>query len=253
MSDVVALAESPVQIRFIVRWNGVTALAIALATAMAATLAIVGFESSNEDLFLALVAAAILSFPIMSGLGHGWLMRGALKRPRLWGTLTGGGIVAAFAVVIAVALTLDDLWQHPIWRLAVWIARHVGLEVPPATWLAYAAAGLLFGFILGGMQAAALNFDRRARLQWIAASAASGLPATTWLYLCLEVHAFANGLLRRIADSLPVSDRWAVLFMAVPIAMILALSFTLPTGFMMDRLLRRHRQASAESLVQLFE
>src|SRR5262245_41850658 len=142
MSDVVALAESPVQIRFIVRWNGVTALAIALSTAMAAILAIIGFESNNEELFLSLIAAAIFSFPIMSGVGHGWLMRGALKRPRLWGTLTGGGIVAAFAVVIAVALTLDDLWQPPIWPLAVRIARHIRPEPPPSTRLARRAPAL---------------------------------------------------------------------------------------------------------------
>jgi hypothetical protein len=252
MDNAIDLAGPSLGIRFLVRWNVVAALAIALSTAATAILAIVGFHSNKEELFLSLIGAAILSFPIMSGLGHGWLMRGALKRPTLWGTLTGAGIVAAVAGVIAVAISLGDLWQPRIWQLSVWIARHLGLGVPPSTWLAYAAGGLLFGLILGGTQAAALDLHWGARLRWVAASAAAGVPAATCLYLCVEVDAIAN-LLRRIAESLPVPDRWHALPMAVPLAMILCLCFTLPTGFMMERLLRRHRRASAESLVRRFE
>lgn len=87
----------------------------------------------------------------------------------------------------------------------------------------------------------------------VAVSAAAGLPAAIWLYLCVEVDAIANGLLVRIAESLPLPDRWRDLPMAVPVAIILCLCFTLPTGLMMERLLRRHRRATAESLVRRFE
>jgi hypothetical protein len=253
MDNAIDLAGPTFGIRFLVRWNGVAALAIALSTAMTAILAIVGFHSNNEELFLSLIGAAILSFPIMSGLGHGWLMRGGLRRSTLWGTLTGGGIVAATAGVIAVGITLGEFWQPRIWQLAVWFARYLRLDVPPSTWLAYAAAGLLFGLVLGATQAAAIDLRWGARLRWVAASAASGLPAATWLYLCLEVDDISNGLLRQIAESLPVPDDWSVLPIAVPIAMILCLCFTLPTGFVMERLLRRHRRANAESLVRRFE
>jgi hypothetical protein len=253
MDDAIDLAGPAFGIRFLMRWNGVAALAIALSTAATTSLAIVGIESRSEDLFLSLVGAAILSFPILSGLGHGWLMRGGLRRSTLWGTLTGGGIVAATVGVIAVAITLSEFWQPPIWQIAVWFARHLSLDVPPSTWLAYAAAGVLFGLILGATQAAALDLGWAERLRWVAASAASGLPATTWLYLCVEVDDISNGLLRRIAESLPVPDHWNVLPIAVPVAMILCLCFTLPTGFVMERQLRRHRRATAESLVRRFE
>lgn len=163
MSDAIFLADSALELRFILRWNGVAALAIALSMTMTAILAIIGFESNHEELFLSLIGTSILSFPLMTALGHGWLMRGTLKRPTLWGTLTGGGIVAAFAVVIAVAITLGDLWRPLIWQLGVWIARRLGLDAPPSTWLAYAAGGLLFGLILGGMQAAAPSVSAGAR------------------------------------------------------------------------------------------
>lgn len=253
MSDAIFLADSALELRFILRWNGVAALAIALSMTMTAILAIIGFESNHEELSLSLIGASILSFPLMTALGHGWLMRGTLKRPTLWGTLTGGGIVAAFAVIIAVAITLGDFWRPPIWQLGVWIAHRLGLDAPPSTWLAYAAGGLLFGLILGGMQAAALSFRGRARLRWIAASAGSGLPAATWLYLCVEVDDISSGLLRRLAESLPVPDRWNVVPIAVAVAVTLCLCFTLPTGLVMERLLRRHSRASAESLVRRFE
>jgi len=253
MSDVIDLAGSQLGIRFLVRWNGVAALAIALSTAMTLILGIVGIESNADDLFLSLIGAAVLSFPIMSGLGHGWVMRGGLRRPMLWGTLTGGGIVAAAACVIAVAITLGELWRPSIWQLAVWIARILGLTAPPSTWLAYAGGGLLFGLILGGTQAAALDLGWGGRLRWVAASAAAGLPAAMWLYLCTEVDAIARGLLVRIAKALPLSDRWHTLPMAVPVAIILCLCFTLPTGLMMERLLRRHRRADAEALARRFE
>jgi|SRR5262245_2783132 len=255
MDDAIDLAGPAFGIRFLMRWNGVVALAIALSTAATTSLAIVGIESRSGDLFLSLVGAAILSFPILSGLGHGWLMRGGLRRSTLWGTLTGGGIVAATAGVLAVAISLSEIWRPPIWQVAVWFERHLGLEAPPAaTWLAYAAAGLLFGLILGATQAAALDLGWAGRLRWVAASAASGLPAATWLLLCVEdADEFSNSLLRRIAESLPVSDHWSVLPIAVPVAMILCLCFTLPTGFVMERLLRRHRRANAELLVRRFE
>ena len=253
MSGAIDLAGSQLGVGFFLRWNGVAALAIALSVAATAILTIVGIETSSEDLFFSLIGAAVLSFPVMVGLGHGWVMRSRLRRPMLWGTLTGGGIVAAWAVVVAVAFSLGELWQPPIWQLAVWVAHALDLGAPPSTGLAYASAGLLFGLTLGAMQAAALDLGWGARLRWVAVSAAAGLPAAIWLYLCVEVDAIANGLLMRIAESLPLPARWRDLPMVVPVAIILCLCFTLPTGFTMERLLRRHRRASAESVVRRFD
>jgi len=251
MSDAIGLAGSPLGIRFIVQWNGVAALAIGLSTAMTAILAILGTRS--EDLFLYMIGAAVLSLPIMSALGHGWVMRGRLKHPVLWGTLTGGGIVAASASVLTVGITLGEIWRPAIWQLAVWIGRSLGLGAPPSTFVAYVGGGLLFGLTLGGTQAAALDHGWGSRLRWVAASAAAGLPAAIWLYGCVEVDAIANGLLVRIADSLPLSGRWNIVPIAVPVAIILCLGFTLPTGLMMELLLRRHRRADAEALVRRFD
>jgi len=251
MGDAIELAGSPLGIRFIIRWNGVAALAIALSTAMTAILAILG--TGSEDLFIYLIGSAVLSFPIMSALGHGWVMRGRLRHPVLWGTLTGGGIVAASASVITVGITLGEIWRPAIWQLAVWIGRNLGLSAPPSTFVAYASGGLLFGFALGGTQAAALDHGWGSRLRWIAASAAAGLPAAIWFYGCVEVNAVANGLLVRIADSLPLPGHWNIVPIAVSIAIILCLGFTLPTGLMMERLLRLHRRADAEALVRRFE
>jgi hypothetical protein len=252
MSDPIELVGSPLGLRFIIRWNGAPALAIALSTAMTAILAI-GIGPDGEGPLPYLIAAAVLSFPIMSALGHGWVMRDRLKQPVLWGTLTGVGILAAFASVITVGTTLGDLWEPSIWQLAVWIGRSLGLSAPPSTFVAYAGGGLLFGLILGGTQAAALDHGWRSRLRWIAVSAAGGVPAAIWLYVCAEVDAVANGLLVRIADSLPLSGNWNIVPIAVPLAIILCLCFTLPTGLFMQRLLRRRRRADAEALVRLFE
>lgn len=253
MSDAIELAGSPLGIRFIVQWNGVAALAIGLSTAMTAILAILGTGSGTEDLFVYLIGAAVLSLPIMSALGYGWVMRGRLKHPVLWGTLTGGGIVAASASVITVGTTLDELWQPIISQLAVWIARSLGLGAPPSTFVGYAGSGVLFSLALGGTQAAALDHGWGTRLRWIAASAAAGLPAAIWLYMCAEVDAVANGLLMWIADSLPLSGHWNIVPIAVPVAIILSLCFTLPSGLMMGRLLRRHQRADDEALVRRFE
>lgn len=260
MSDVIELAGSPLGIRFIIQWNGVTALAITLPTVTTGILVILGtdfdYSSGNlvsGDLFLYLIAASFLLFPILGAFGQGWVMRSRLKHPVLWATLTGGGIVAAFVILSAVAATLDRLWRPVAWQLAIWIERALSLRAPPSALVAYAGAGLLFGLVLGGIQAGALDHGWGSRLRWIAVSAAAGLPAAVWLYVCVEVDAVANGLLLPIAESLPLPGHWNTVPMAVPVAIILCLCFTLPTGLLMERLLHRRRRASAEALVRRFE
>jgi hypothetical protein len=203
----------------------------------------------SGDLFFYLIAASVLLFPILCAFGQGWVMWSRLKHPVLWATLTGGGIVAAFVILSAVAATLDPV----TWQLAIWIERALSLRAPPSALVAYAGASLLFGLILGGIQAGALDHGWGSRLRWIAVSAAAGLPAAVWLYVCVEVDAVANGLLLPIAESLPLPGHWNTVSMAVPVAIILCLCFTLPTGLLMQRLLRRHRRADAEALVRRFE
>jgi hypothetical protein len=251
MTETVELAGAPLGVRFIIRWVGVAMVATALSSSAAISLAILAAES-NADAYYYLVVAAVLSFPLLSALGNSWLFRREFRRPVLWGALTGGGLVGAMASLVVLVTTFDDLWGPISSQLASWFARGLGLARPPSAFVSYSGGGALLGLVLGGIQAAALDFDWAARARWIAVSVVAGWLATIPAYLFLEVDT-ANGLLGQIAEILPLSDDWSFVPILVLVVLTAHFFFALPTGLFMWRLLVRHRHAEAAALMRRFD
>jgi hypothetical protein len=253
MSDAIELAGRPPGLRFVARWIGVAALAVAISVSTIATFGVLAAENKSDESFYYLAGVAVLSLPLLCALGYSWTLRRTIRRPILWGILTGSGIVFAAASLLISAFTLEDLWLPITEQTAAWIARSVHLRVPPLTFVTYAGSGVLFGLVLGTTQAVALDSGWGDRMRWTAASGTAGLIAGISAYLYLEVDAVANGLLDDIAGFIPLPGDWPAVPLAVLVALLLCVSFTLPTGLFMQRLLRRHRRADDEALLRRFE
>ena len=142
-----------------------------------------------------------------------------------------------------------DLWWSVQFRVTIWIAT---LVVVPSGFVDTVLASVLFGLILGTIQAVAFGHRWRSVLAWIATSTAATIPAGLWLYAWAAVEP-VSALFARIADLIPLADRWRYLPVSVLGAEVAALCFALPTGLLMQRLLRRHQRADAAALVRRFE
>ena len=87
---------------------------------------------------------------------------------------------------------------------------------------------------------------------WLATSVAAAVLTGLWLYAWATVEPF-EALFAQSAEWMPLSGPWRYLPVSVPWAEVGALCFALPTGLLMQRLLRRHQRADDEALVRRFE
>ena len=200
--------------------------------------------------FVYLGIVGLLSLPALGGLLQGIVMRGFLRGSTLWGALTGGGIVIAIASVAVLFVRFHETWWPVAFLVTVWIAKTLG--VVPSGFVQTVFASVLFGLILGAVQALALGPSWRRMAAWTATSMAAVLPAGLWLYAWAAVEPVSS-LFAHIAELIPLTGQWRYLPISVLWAEVAALCFALPTGLMMQQLLRRHQRADAEALVRRFE
>jgi hypothetical protein len=236
-------------IRFLVRWIGTTGLAVLCSAVVAVS---VGFpyDGASDRLFY-LQSVVVLFFSALSAIGQGWVMLHLLKRPILWGVSTGSGTILAAATIAAAVSTPDRLWWPIIWRLAFWIRKVFDLSATPWILTEYVISGWAFGLVLGATQAAALGLGWRVNMRWIAISTVGGVLGAIWIY-AIEIDTVANALWW-MAESIPMQRGWRVVLLATSVLLVLGFCYALPTGLLMQRLLRRYQHTNAEALVQRFE
>jgi hypothetical protein len=223
---------------FMLRWLAATLVPFCLSIGGALLAFRLGVIYHDSDLFFYVTVLCVLAFPALIALGHGYLMRGLLRRSRLWGVLTGGGSVAGVFALVVVSLGFDLLW-------APWIADR-------ARWLAPIIAGTFFGLVVGSMQTLALGTSWPVRLQWCAVSMLAGLLALLWVVASVELEPL-RALMDAAGDSMVEEGDW----MGVPLITLWSASavlvYALPTGAAMRRLLRRRLLADAEALARRFD
>lgn len=194
----------------------------------------------------------VLSLPAVAGLLHAIVMRGLLRRSTLWGALTGGGMVIAAMSIAVLALNFRDLWWPLHFRMTLWVAQGLGLAQPPVGFVGVIVVSVLFGAILGAVQAVALAPRWWSVCAWLAVSIAATVLTGLWLYAWVAVDPVA-ALFARSAELVPLAAQWRYLPVSILWAEVGAPCFALPTGFLMQRLLRRYQRADAEALVRRFE
>lgn len=179
-------------------------------------------------------------------------MRSCLRRYRLWGALTGGGVVAGIAAVVAIHMRFElGSWSFRA-GITMWILYRIGLSDLPAMLAALGVSGVLFGLVLGAFQTPALEVSRRLRIQWTTISAVTGLVPASWVYLTIELRVL-DYLRDALAAAIPLGGHWRYLPGAEIWISTVAFGFALPTGLFMHWLLRRHRRADDAALVRRFE
>jgi len=235
---------------FLLRWLGAWMLATALSSLLLAVFDVLGRHGVDSAVYVAIVG--LLSLPALGGLLHGIVMRGLLQRSTLWGALTGGGIVIAAVSIAVTAASFRELWWAVDERIAAWVAEALGLASLPFAFVGAVATSFLFGLLLGTIQAVALAPRWRSVSAWIATTAAAAVLTGLWLYAWAAVGP-VEALFVRMAESMLFAGQWRYLPVSVLWAEVAVLCFALPTGLVMQRLLRRHRRADAEALVRRFE
>jgi len=179
-------------------------------------------------------------------------MRNTLRRPRLWGALTGGGAAAGVATVVAIHTSFDSAWWTFRQGIVPSLLHSAGLTAATAALVGVGASGVLFGLVLSTIQTLALGMSRALRLQWTTVSAVVGLLTACWAYFAFELWEMYQ-LRDVLAALMPLNGRWRFIPGAVVLAASVALCFALPTGIFMHWLVRRHQRADAAALVQRFE
>ena len=199
-----------------------------------------------------LAQLGLFSLPALWAFGQGYVMRKHLRRARLWGALTGAGIVAGFAVLAAIHVRFEFAWWSLRQGIATWIFSTIGLADPFALLVDFGISGILFGLTLGALQTPALGMSRSRRVQWSIISAAAGFLVACWAFLSFELH-LLDYLRDVIAEVIPLIGRGRYIAGAVIWSATVALGFALPTGWFMHWLLSRHGRADAAALVRRFE
>jgi hypothetical protein len=236
---------------FLLRWLGTWMLATALSALL------LGLFYVLEDRYRPRAAiyvgiVGLLSLPTLGGLLQGIVMRGLLRRSTLWGALTGGGIVLAAASVAVTVFNFRDLWGPLEFRLAALVAEALGLASPPFDFVGVILTSILFGLILGAVQAIALAPRWLSVSAWLATATIATVLTGLWVYVWVvvgPVRALFNGT----AELVPLTEQWRYVPVGALWAEVGALCFALPTGLLMQRLLRRHRRADDEAPVRRFE
>ena len=147
--------------------------------------------------------AAFLSLPV-GGLLNGLMMRGLLWRPALWRALTAGGLVIARSAVAALIFGARPLWWMTTAIIANWLAKFLGLAAPPSWDLRVASVALLFGLLLGSVQAFSLEVEWRRRLLWSGLSAVAAVPAVFCIYARKEIEPM-EALPKQMAFAAPLT------------------------------------------------
>jgi hypothetical protein len=236
---------------FLLRWLGTWMLATALSALL------LGLFYVLEDRYRPRAAiyvgiVGLLSLPALGGLLQGIIMRGLLRRSTLWGALTGGGIVLAAASVVVTALNFRDLWWPLEFHLAALVAEQLGLASPPFDFVGVILTSVLFGLILGAVQAVALAPRWPSVLAWLATATTATVLTGLWIYAWVAVGP-VQALFNGIAELVPLTGQWRYVPVGALWAEVGALCFALPTGVLMQWLLLRHRRADDEALVRRFE
>lgn len=235
---------------FLLRWLAAWMLATALSAVMLALFDVLDRHHAQAAIYVAIIG--LLSLPAVGGLLHGILMRGLLRRSTLWGALTGGGMVIAAMGIVVMVYSFRYLWSPLHFRVTVWVSQWLGLAEPPFGFVGVTVTGVVFGAILGCVQAIVLAPRWRSVMAWIATSIAASVLTGLWLYAWAVVEPVST-LFARIAGLMPLTDQWRYLPVSVLWAEIGAFCFALPTGLLMRRLLRRFQHADAEAIVGRFE
>jgi hypothetical protein len=247
MNGVAQLVEPHPMARFLLRWLVAAAMPVALAVSVTVGVIQIGIRYGLEA-WISLSALGLLSYPVLQALAQGYIMRGFLRRAALWGVLSSGGFVAAMLAVFATALSFDALLWPLVSQFSIALRDVLGLAVPPGMLLKYSVSGLLFGTVLGGVQSLVLGPGWRARLEWIGVSAAAGVALLLWVYLWLE-----TDLMNELPDDISGEDDVLILTAVTGWSVAAWMFYALPTGWFMQRLLRRRDRADAEALLRRFE
>jgi hypothetical protein len=248
MNSVVPAASRVSLSRFLLGW-----LVSWILPAMASTGLVGMFDNLRIGGFSQwLFQFSLMSFPASWALGQGYLMRESLRRPRLWAALTGGGVVAGVAVVVAIHMRFELASWSFRRGITMWVLDRIGLADLPAALAALGLSGVLFGLVLGALQTPALDMPRRLRIEWTIISAAAGLLPASWAYLSFELQVLDH-LRDAVAAVIPLNGGWRYLPGAAIWISSMVFGFALPTGLFMHWLLRRHQRADAEALVRRFE
>jgi len=236
---------------FLLRWLGAWVLATALSALLLGLFYVLEVRyRPRAAIYVGIVG--LLSLPVLAGLLQGIVIRGLLRRSALWGALTGGGIVLAATSVAVTVLNFRNFWWPLEFQMAALVAAGLGLASPPFDFVGVILTSVLFGLILGAVQAVALTPRWRSVSAWLATSTTAAVLAGLWIYAWVAVEP-VEALFVRIAVSVPFTGQWRYIPVSVLWAEVAALCFALPTGLMMERLLRLHQRADAEALVRRFE
>lgn len=205
------------------------------------------------EVSLYVAVAGALSFPVQLAIYHAKIMRGILRRPALWGIMTGFASVAAGVALHVLARERFALFASGVARIAHWLEDVASVENTSTGFINASLAGVLLGLIVGGLQAIALGARWRPRLQWCLVSALSGMAATNWVHLCTETIWFVR-ILNDAAEVLSnTGARWhGILVLHAWVASIAA-AYALPTGLAMRRFLRRRAATESAALAARFD
>jgi hypothetical protein len=247
MSGAIQLVESCLPARFVLRWVVAATLPVALSVLLTVGVIQVGLHYDLET-WIPLSMLSILSYPLLTALAQGYVMRGVLRRAALWGVLSAAGFVAAMLAVFAAAVTVDALLGPYVMQLAIGLRDVVVFGVPPGMFLKYVISGLLFGTVLGGIQSVVLGPGWGGRMTWTAVSAAASVGCWLWLYLWME-----TDLTTALPDDISDDDNLLVLLAVTSWSVMGWLLYALPTGFFMQRLQRRRQRSDAEALLRQFD
>lgn len=229
---------------FLPLWLAAWVLPVCIVVPAIMVTAYLGIQYDADGLsFVAM--GMLLLHPVLTALGHGYLMRGRLRRPRLWGVLTGGGlVVAALAFSLSLALFYGRL------AMAGQVPGTFSIFAYAVTY--YAAAGLLAGLIVGVLQCASLAAPWWLRLGWCGVSVLGGLCAAAWLWAWNEV-ALLSAWAASIAGSLFDRGEWMEVPMVTAWLAAAVLLHALPTGLAMRRLLCRRAVTESAALAARFD
>jgi len=236
---------------FLLRWLGTWMLATALSALLLAVFyALEHRYRPRAAIYLGMVG--VLALPTLGGLLQGIVMRGLLRRSTLWGALTGGGIVFAAASVVVTVLNFRNLWWPLEFRLAALVAEGLGLTSPPFDFVGVILTSILFGLILGAVQAIVLAPRWPSVSAWLATTTTATILTGLWVYVWV-VDGPVQALFNATAELVPLTGQWRYVPVGALWAEVGALGFALPTGLLMQRLLRSHRRADDAALVRRFE
>lgn len=241
---------------FLLRW--IAAWVLPMCVSALAMLACVRMSRNvaGRDIFQPLGILAMLSYPALLAVSHGHVMRKSLRRPILWGVLTGGGVLVAGLAILGLSWPFFQVMpRSPFFVAMHWLrnalaAAGMSIDIDRL----YAAGfGLLLGLLIGSAQAAVLGWTWRVRLGWCLVSVVGGWLAGFSIIVSDEIGPLAR-LMDDAAESLiqrgggwggvPVIALW---FASVP------LIYALPTGLAMRRLLRRRHAAESAAIVARFD